>query len=431
MKKIICLCIALAMALSVSISAFAAGPSWGGTTTGNQNLVSSTKVKFYVEINGERLDTNGNISSQKKSYFTGQVASSTLTEQHESSFSVAIGDGVTEADILSYITETPDNGEVLANVIKDFSGKGYIKDTSGNVVSWYALTDASYRVEWYTLKYETNDDWHIDGVVIDRATDLPIEIVVPDNPEDIPPEATEPVDPDTGDEDKDDEDDEITVPSYNDPLELKNEYAYIFGRSDTEMEADDGMKRGEVSAVLYRLLKQNGKLQGFSYDIDDTPVYSDTEGRWDRSALEYMNYIGVYKDADTIGPDTYITRGEAFRVLAIALRFTNNTEYTNEEYAAILNDAGYIEGDESGDLMVDEAITRAEVCTIYNRIIGRDDLDLETIDGVEVTAQTYGFVDLDPGAWYYEDMIKATSAYTDGYVDIEKRAQRNVLDDYS
>jgi hypothetical protein len=52
--------------------------------------------------------------------------------------------------------------------------------------------------------------------------------------------------------------------------------------------------------------------------------------------------------------------------------------------------------------------------------------------GNQITAETYGFTDLDPNAWYYADVLRATSAYDEnGYVDLKKRAKRNVVDDYS
>ena len=42
-----------------------------------------------------------------------------------------------------------------------------------------------------------------------------------------------------------------------------------------------------------------------------------------------------------------------------------------------------------------------------------------------------GFTDLDADEWYYEAMLRATSAYDDeGYVDVAKRGIRNNLDDY-
>ena len=68
---------------------------------------------------------------------------------------------------------------------------------------------------------------------------------------------------------------------------------------------------------------------------------------------------------------------------------------------------------------------------MYNRIIGREYAMLIDSNGNDITAETYGFTDLDPDKWYYEIMLRATSAYSDeGYVDVAKRGIRNNLDDY-
>ena len=110
-------------------------------------------------------------------------------------------------------------------------------------------------------------------------------------------------------------------------VDVYKRQAYIFGRTDSLMQAHDGIYRGEASATLYRLLKQNNKLGGFVYDINREPLFNDLAGRWDRSALEYMAYIGVYDPAATaaISPDQTISRGEAFKLFALALGYTNDT----------------------------------------------------------------------------------------------------------
>ncbi len=218
------------------------------------------------------------------------------------------------------------------------------------------------------------------------------------------------------------------------PTVLKNDYAYIFGRSDTTMEADDEMRRGEAAAVLHRLLKQNGELGSFSYDINATPAFLDLWGRWDRSAIEYMAYIGVYEANSEmpIGPDESVTRGEAFKMFALALGYTSDTTLTVEEYAQLLVQSGFVQGYEDGSLRLENPITRAEFCKIYNIIIGRDSshYKLETADGTVVTPETYGFTDIEPG-WTYDIMLKATSAFDEnGYVDLSARAIRNDLDDF-
>ena len=82
--------------------------------------------------------------------------------------------------------------------------------------------------------------------------------------------------------------------------------------------------------------------------------------------------------------------------------------------------------------MVNETLQRAQFCSIYNTIIGRANAGLVTKDGTEVTAETYGYTDIPADQWYYQTMIRATSAYDDeGFVDISLRGVRNDLDDYN
>ena len=183
--------------------------------------------------------------------------------------------------------------------------------------------------------------------------------------------------------------------------------------------------------MVHRLVKQNNKLGGFVYNEANEPAFNDIEGEWFRSGIEYMNYKGAFAQGDSVYPYVAVTRGESFKIICLGLNFTDKTNLSYDDYAAILYNAGYIQGDENGNLNVWNLITRAEFCTIYNKIIGREDAKLVTADGTEITAETYGFTDLDESKWYYETMLRATSAYDDeGYVDIELRNHRNVLDDY-
>ena len=225
--------------------------------------------------------------------------------------------------------------------------------------------------------------------------------------------------------------DKPDIPPYNPPYELSNNYAYIFGRTDTLMEPHDVILRGEACAILHRLLKQNNKLGSFWYDATATAAFADLGGRWDRSAMEFMVSLGIY-NADPsamIYPANPITRAEAFKLFAVSLGFTSNAQLPIEQYGLILQDAGYIVGYDDGSLGYEKNITRAEMCRIYNGIIGRH-LKLTTADGTEVTPATYGFTDIRED-WAYDDIMSATSAYDEnGYVDLEARADRKDLDDY-
>ena len=212
----------------------------------------------------------------------------------------------------------------------------------------------------------------------------------------------------------------------------KNDYAYIFGYNDTEMGAEGTLLRSEVSVMVHRLVKQNGMLGKFRYNSAN-PSFADIQGEWFQSGIEFMHHKGAFnvEEGGNVQPYVAVTRGEAFKIVALGLGFTSDTTLSHAGYANLLYELGYIVGDGSGNLDVESTITRAEFCTMYNRIIGRENALLVDGDGNEITAETYGFTDLNSGKWYYEAMLRATSAYDDdGYVDVAKRGIRNNLDDY-
>lgn len=227
-------------------------------------------------------------------------------------------------------------------------------------------------------------------------------------------------------DDEEDKKPDYVIPSFD------TDYSYIFGYTDSIMAPENNVTRGEVSAMLYRLVKQNNKLGGFTYVSSEPADFEDIQGTWYRSAIEYMTYKNAFnKDERFVFPEQHITRGETFKLVCLGLGFTTDDTLTVSDYGNILKDAGAIEGYEDGSLRLEDILTRAQFCTMYNRVIGRDKKSLLTADGEKITAATYGFTDLEEDKWYYEDVLKATSAYDeDGNVDLAKRGVRNSLDDY-
>lgn len=406
------------MVCTVSVSA---APKGNGKT----DVVST---EFYVQRFGAQMDEDGAVSKRDTSYFTPALYTSNLENGRRSkSYSVVYKEGsVSSDDVISEVTDKPDDDFILT-IIKDlYSADGYILSSNGKVVNWDKFTTDNYEIRWYVLKYESHPwlpMWHIDGVIVEKATQEPIEIPIPDDPGYIPPSEREPED-----------DTPIDNPPAENPGEAfkyTSNFAYIYGYNDNTMAADNNLLRSEVSAMVHRLVKQNNKLGGFVYDESAAPAFDDISGEWFRSAIEYMNYKGAFSDESNVYPYAAVTRGETFKIICLGLGFSDKTDLSYDDYAAILYNAGYIQGDENGNLNIDNLITRAEFCTIYNKIIGRDKAKLVTADGTDVTADTYGFTDLKESKWYYETMLRATSAYDDdGYVDITLRNQRNVLDDY-
>lgn len=406
-RKIFAMLLGIAIILGMSMPAFAA------------HSTIATATQFFVQRYGVHMDEEGNVTSQNTSHFTDSVFDSNLTEGPRSSdYHVVYKKGVVSSDdVISEVETKPDDAEILAKIKDSYNG-GYILASNGKAVKWDKFTTDNYEMRWYVLKCEeglwmVDDVWHVDGVIVEKDTQKPIEIVDPSDPGYTPPVYE--------DEDQD----------HGEAFEYTSNFAYIYGYSDNTMAADNNLRRSEVSAMVHRLVKQNNKLGGFMYSASNPPAFDDIEGEWFRSGIEFINYKGAFAGGGSVHPYVDVTRGETFKIICLGLGFSENTGLSYEDYAAILQKAGYIQGDENGDLNIWKLITRAEFCTIYSRIIGRDKAKLVTADGVEITAETYGFNDLKESKWYYETMLRATSAYDDdGYVDIELRNQRNVLDDY-
>lgn len=391
----------------------------------------NTNVSFYIQRFGAQMDSEGEIASRDVSYFTPVLFKGQLTsKRRDESYSIVYKAGsVSSADVISEVVSKPADKDIIESVKNEYSAKGgYVLSSNGKVVDWSKFDTTNYEIRWYVLKYEKTDSpkaWHVDGVIVEKETQLPIEIPTPGDTDYVPPEEL----PKEGDKEPEIEPrDEIIS-----PVGITSKHAYIYGYNDSIMAADNNLQRGEVCAMVHRLAKQNKILDDYHFDEASDPVYPDTAGEWFRSGVEFVQFKNGFKAAagENVHPYVNVTRGETFRIVCLAFDFTTNAELSYGDYANILFDEGFIRGDEDGNLNIWDQITRAEFCAIYNKIIGRDKAELVTADGTKVTAATYGFTDLDENEWYYETMLKATSAYDDnGYVDIELRNHRNVLDDY-
>lgn len=188
MKKIMrVLCAAVAMMIAFScIPAMAANDwsnGWGsygqGGWGGSYGKTTSSKVVFYIEINGKQLDSNGNISGRDSKSFTDPIGTSNLKKNLPSSYSIALGNGVTEADVLENVSSVPSDKKVFDSVVKQYKEQdAYIRSSNGKVIPWSRLNSDYYKVSWYVLKYE-NDGWHVDGIIIEKETNEEISIVIP------------------------------------------------------------------------------------------------------------------------------------------------------------------------------------------------------------------------------------------------------------
>ncbi len=489
MKKLISILLTLTMVAGLVATPVFAAPgrpgrpgSNGNNGGGNKNdeATSSSvnsKVEFYVNRWGDILDTNGSISGQNTSLFTGIVAESNTNTDLASDFAVAIGGDVTEDDILNYLETAPDDDAVFDKMREEYAN-ATIYTSSKEVIEWADFTSENgYKMLWYVLKYQWSGAeyaWHIDGVVLDE-NDETVDLVLPeekeeyeeyfeetkkdlldekneeieseeksDEPETTEPETTEPETPA-----------EPEVPAVEDTsISLKGvSYAYIFGYAPTVKKNDDGLQSVEiimgmddevkveqVCAMLMRLLDQAGRTSGKTYPmVPGAEIY---KGAWYERGLLYMAEKGGFDGNETIHLRN-ASRGQVAKFVSCALdlNLTEETDFVDidgneyKEYIEKVYAYGYMEGKGNGCFDPDATLTRAEFCQLINNIIGRDEsYILETQNGEAITASTYGFVDMDTNHWAYEACLRATSCFDEnGYVDLASRKDniRNKLDDYN
>ena len=148
--------------------------------------------------------------------------------------------------------------------------------------------------------------------------------------------------------------------------------------------------------------------------------------------LAHYEIINGYPDG-TYQPERNLTRAE-FAALVRRFAQLNRKKTENvfpdvdeklwayEDILAIY-EAGLIDGYEDGSFRPENEITRAEVMTIINRILGRKP-DADYIKTLEFNP----YIDLEPEQWYYTIVLEAT--ITHNYLLDEKETKEYKWEDY-
>ena len=258
---------------------------------------NTTTVLFHIQRFGAQMDSEGKVGSRDSSYFTPLLFTGKLTNKRRSeNYSVVYKEGkVSSADVISEVVSKPSDTDIIGKVKKEYSKiGGYVLSSNGKVVDWDKFDTTNYEIRWYVLKYEKADiprAWHIDGIIVEKETQLPIEIPSPTDPDYIPPEEL----PKDGDKEPTVEPEPKDIIS---PVGITSKYAYIYGYNDNIMAADNELQRGEICAMVHRLAKQNKILDDYSFDESAEPVYPDTAGEWFRSGIEFVHFKNGFQTAE-------------------------------------------------------------------------------------------------------------------------------------
>ncbi len=200
-------------------------------------------------------------------------------------------------------------------------------------------------------------------------------------------------------------------------LDLDNHYAYIVGYPDGNVRPDNNVTRGEVAMIFMRLLDEESRDELWATtssfpDVAETAWYNIPI-----STLYAGNIVKGHPDG-TFRPDNYITRAE---FAAIAARFavkgnldnaTGSASFTDisghwaEKYIVLASALGYVNGYEDGSFQPNSHITRAEVASLLNNVLGRHvRAEKDLVPGFKQ------WPDNNRDRWYYFIMLEATNSH--------------------
>ena len=195
-------------------------------------------------------------------------------------------------------------------------------------------------------------------------------------------------------------------------LNTTDHMAYLSGYPGGTFGPDNSMTRAEVAQMFYALL--------LNKDVTITKTFSDVPAdAWYATAVNTLASLGMVSgDPDgAFRPNDPITRAE-FCVIALAFAYEPNNAvcyfgdvsrsdwfYT---YVAQAASYGWIGGYTNGNFGPNDQITRAQVTTIVNNMLGRA-ADRDYV--IDHQADLVQFSDLTRAHWGYFQIMEATNAH--------------------
>ena len=289
-----------------------------------------------------------------------------------------------------------------------------ITATAGENGSITPGTTQVYKGNDQTFTITANNGYRISDVLVDgksvgavdshtfKNVDANHEIVVTFEKKSSPPYIP-PVD------DDDDQPEDPDDTGVSDLLNTKDHDQYLFGYPDGTFGPGLNMTRAEVAQMFYNLLVDQ--------DVTAKPVFDDVpEDAWYAEPVNVMAKLDIVEGVgdDMFEPNREITRAE---FTAMAMRFAegetggknifSDVDEDDWFYEVVVDSIkyGWIEGYPDGTFRPANLITREEVTTIVNRMLGRLP-DEKFIDAHEDDLDLFPDV---TNNWAYYDVVEATN----------------------
>lgn len=161
-------------------------------------------------------------------------------------------------------------------------------------------------------------------------------------------------------------------------LNGEDHYAYLLGYEDGTVRPNGSISRAEVATVLFRLLKDDVRMQNLTKDN----AYSDvSDTAWYAAAVSTLSKMGIisgYPDG-TFRPNAPITRAEFAAMIArfdetaksADTPFTDISGHWAENAIGKAYGNGWVEGSSKTVFCPESNLTRAETATLLNRVLHR------------------------------------------------------------
>ena len=199
-------------------------------------------------------------------------------------------------------------------------------------------------------------------------------------------------------------------------LNTKDHYSYLIGYSDGTVRPNGRITRAEVATIFFRLLTDDTRQRNWSSENHFSDVSAD---KWYNNAVStlcHMGVLGGYSDG-TFRPNAPITRAEFAKIAVSFAQINGFSEYgyftdvdSSDWYAPYVDAAksvGLIEGYSDGSFKPENKITRAEACTIVNRVLGRK----PSKNNMKISDRI-NWPDCTTDDWFYEAIMEATNSHT-------------------
>ena len=220
-------------------------------------------------------------------------------------------------------------------------------------------------------------------------------------------------------ENDDDDQSQVTPPDLSDVSRLLvtgEHIAYVHGRDHGLFAPEAFMTRAEAAQMFYNLLRNK--------DVDITVTFTDVaDDMWYSTAVNVLASLGIIGGFPDGGyhPDENMTRAQfaaivvRFAVLSTgSIRFDDVPEsYWAFDYISTAADFGWIQGIGNGLFAPGRDITRAEVVTLVNRMLGRS-ADRAYVDGHPDLVQ---YPDTPNTYWAFYDIVEASVGHDFDVVD--------------